>query len=109
MTRLGMVLYHGIDSGADLREYAEIAEGAGYESLWVTERYFHEETFSLLGFLAAATQDINLGLGQAMASATLDRTLRRAGDIQFGEGQEVELTRLTGLTGLNRGYQVFVG
>ena len=84
MTRLGMVLYHGIDSGADLKEYAGIAEGAGYESLWVTERYFHEETFSLLGFLASATQDIKLGLGVAnpytrnpallaMASATLDR------------------------------------
>ena len=84
MTRLGMVLYHGIDSGADLKEYAGIAEGAGYDSLWVTERYFHEETFSLLGFLAAATRDIKLGLGVAnpytrnpallaMASATLDR------------------------------------
>ena len=84
MTRLGMVLYHGIDSGADLKEYAGIAEGAGYESLWVTERYFHEETFSLLGFLAAVTQNIKLGLGVAnpytrnpallaMASATLDR------------------------------------
>ena len=84
MTRLGMVLYHGIDSGADLKEYAGIAEAAGYDSLWVTERYFHEETFSLLGFLAAATQNIKLGLGVAnpytrnpallaMASATLDR------------------------------------
>jgi 5,10-methylenetetrahydromethanopterin reductase len=50
----------------------------------VTERYFHEETFSLLGFLAAATQRIKLGVGVvnpytrnpallAMASATLDR------------------------------------
>jgi len=29
----------------------------------VTERYFHEETFSLLGFLAAATQHLKLGLG----------------------------------------------
>ena len=84
MTRLGMVLYHGIDSGADLKEYARIAEGAGYDSLWVTERYFHEETFSILGFLAAVTKDIKLGLGVAnpytrnpallaMASATLDR------------------------------------
>ena len=84
MTRLGMVPYHGIDSGADLKEYARIAEGAGYDSLWVTERYFHEETFSLLGFLAAVTQDMKLGLGVAnpytrnpallaMASATLDR------------------------------------
>ena len=84
MARLGIVLHHGIESGADLKEYARLAEEAGFESLWVTERYFHEETFSLLGFLAAATQDIKLGLGVvnpytrhpgllAMASATLDR------------------------------------
>jgi 5,10-methylenetetrahydromethanopterin reductase len=84
MSRLGMVLYHGIDSGPELKEYGRIAEEAGFESLWVTERYFHEETFSLLGFLAAATQRIKLGVGVvnpytrnpallAMASATLDR------------------------------------
>ena len=84
MSRLGIVLYHGIESGPELREYGQIAESAGFESLWVTERYFHEETFSLLGFLAATTQDIKLGVGVAnpytrnpallaMASATLDR------------------------------------
>ena len=84
MTRLGIVLYHGIDGGAELKEYGGIAEGAGFDSLWVTERYFHEETFSLLGYLAAVTQEIKLGLGVtnpytrnpallAMASATLDR------------------------------------
>ena len=84
MARLGIVLYHGIDSGADLREYGRLAQEGGFESLWVTERYFHEETFSMLGFLAAATQDIKLGLGVAnpytrhpallaMACATLDR------------------------------------
>ncbi len=84
MARSGIVLYHGIDSGAELKEYGRIAENTGFESLWVTERYFHEETFSLLGFLAAATQRIKLGVGVvnpytrnpalvAMASATLDR------------------------------------
>lgn len=84
MSRLGMVLYHGIDSGPELKEYGRLAEESGFESLWVTERYFHEETFSLLGFLAAATQRIKLGVGVvnpytrnpallAMASATLDR------------------------------------
>lgn len=84
MARLGIVLYHGIESGADLKAYGRMAEAAGLDSLWVTERYFHEETFSLLGFLAAATQNIKLGLGVAnpytrhpallaMASATLDR------------------------------------
>jgi 5,10-methylenetetrahydromethanopterin reductase len=84
MSRVGMVLYHGIDNGAELTEYGRLAEAAGFDSLWVTERYFHEETFSLLGFLAAATQRIKLGVGVvnpytrtpallAMASATLDR------------------------------------
>jgi 5,10-methylenetetrahydromethanopterin reductase len=84
MARLGIVLYHGIESGPELRDYGRIAEDAGYESLWVTERYFHEETFSLLGFLAATTQRLKLGIGVvnpytrnpallAMASATVDR------------------------------------
>ena len=84
MDRQGIVLYHGIDGGADLKEYAAIAESCGYESLWVTERYFHEETFSLLGFLAAATESVKLGVGVAnpftrnpallaMGAATLDR------------------------------------
>ena len=84
MARQGLVLYHGIDSGAELKGYAAVAERCGYESLWVTERYFHEETFSLLGFLAAATDKIKLGVGvvnpftrnpalTAMSAATLDR------------------------------------
>jgi 5,10-methylenetetrahydromethanopterin reductase len=84
MARLGMVVYHGLDSGSELQEYGRLAEEAGFDSLWVTERYFHEETFALLGFLAAATHQIKLGLGVtnpytrnpallAMASATLDR------------------------------------
>ena len=96
MSRLGIVLYHGIDSGADLREYGRLAEEGGFESLWVTERYFHEETFSMLGFLAAATRDINLGLGVvnpytrhpallAMACATLDRI--SAGRFLLGLGR----------------------
>lgn len=82
--KIGIVLYHGIDGGAELRHYGRIAEENGFDSLWVTERYFHEETFSLLGFLAASTQKLALGLGVtnpytrhpallAMASATLDR------------------------------------
>jgi 5,10-methylenetetrahydromethanopterin reductase len=84
MARLGIVVYHGIESGTELKKYGRIAEDNGFDSLWVTERYFHEETFSLLGFLAAATQQIKLGVGVvnpytrnpallAMASATLDR------------------------------------
>lgn len=84
MPRLGIVLHHGIDTGPELTEYGQIAEEAGFESIWVTERYFHEETYSVLGYLAAVTRNIKLGLGVtnpytrhpallAMASATLDR------------------------------------
>lgn len=84
MSRLGIVLYHGIDNGLELKEYGRVAEENGFDSLWVTERYFHEETFSMLGFLAAVTQRIKLGVGVvnpytrnpallAMASATVDR------------------------------------
>ncbi len=84
MSRVGLVLYHGIESGPELKQYGRIAEDAGYESLWVTERYFHEEIFSLLGYLGAATERIKLGVGVtnpytrnpallAMATATLDR------------------------------------
>lgn len=80
----GLVVYHGIQSGAQLARYGQIAEANGFDSLWVTERYFHEETFALLGYLAAVTQQVRLGIGVtnaytrhpallAMAAATLDR------------------------------------
>ena len=84
MARVGIVVYHGVRSGPELAKYGRIAEDAGLDSVWVTERYFHEETFSLLGYLAAVTQRPKLGLAVAnpytrspallaMASATLDR------------------------------------
>ena len=63
MSGIGIVLYHGIDSGPELAGYARMAEDAGFDSLWVTERYFHEETFSMLGYLAARTERIRLGVG----------------------------------------------
>ena len=96
MARHGMVLYHGIGNGVELRRYGQLAEESGCESLWVTERYFHEETFSLLGYLAAVTHRIKLGLGLAnpytrnpallaMASATLDRI--SAGRFVLGLGR----------------------
>jgi 5,10-methylenetetrahydromethanopterin reductase len=96
MAQLGMVLYHGIDSGPELRTYGRIAEDMGYDSLWVTERYFHEETFSLLGFLAAATERLRLGVGVvnpytrhpallAMGAATLDRI--SGGRLMLGMGR----------------------
>ena len=96
MARLGIVLYHGIASGPELSEYGRLAEQSGFESIWVTERYFHEETFSLLGFLAAATQSIRIGVGVvnpytrhagllAMAAATVDRI--SGGRLMLGLGR----------------------
>ena len=84
MNRAGMVIYHGIGGGAELREYGRITDDLGYDSLWVTERYLHEETASMLGYLAAATSRVKLGVGVvnpftrhpallAMMAATLDR------------------------------------
>jgi len=84
MQRLGLVLHHGIESGAELSRYGRLAETNGFESLWVTERYFHEETAALLGHLAASTTTLRLGVGvvnpytrhpalTAMTAATLDR------------------------------------
>jgi 5,10-methylenetetrahydromethanopterin reductase len=83
MQRTGLVLHHGITDGAMLARYARLAEEHGYASLWVTERHLHEETFSLLGHLAASTTRIGLGVGVvnpytrhpsliAMGAATLD-------------------------------------
>ncbi len=80
----GIVLYHGLESGAELAGYGRVAEDAGFDSLWVTERYFHEETSSILGYLAATTGRIRLGVGVVnpytrspallgMGAATLDR------------------------------------
>ena len=80
----GLVLYHGIEAGEELAGYARSAEKAGFDSLWVTERYFHEETFSMLGYLAASTSRMDLGVGvinpftrspalAAMGAATLAR------------------------------------
>ena len=56
MAGTGIVLYHGIDSGEELVDYARMAEDAGFHSLWVTERYFHEETFSMLSYPAASAR-----------------------------------------------------
>jgi 5,10-methylenetetrahydromethanopterin reductase len=63
MQRIGLVLHHGIRDGAALARYGRLAEERGYDSLWVTERHRHEETFSLLGHLAASTTRLRLGVG----------------------------------------------
>lgn len=84
MAGLGLVLHHGIESGAQLAACGRLADDLGYDSLWATERYFHEETFGMLGHLAATTARVRLGVGvvnpygrhpalTAMGAATLDR------------------------------------
>ncbi|MBI3742991.1 MAG: LLM class flavin-dependent oxidoreductase [Chloroflexi bacterium] len=84
MPDLGLVLYHGFQSGGELASYGRLADDLGYHSLWTTERYQHEETFATLGYLAASTSRLRLGVAVAnaytrhpgllaMASATLDR------------------------------------
>ena len=84
MPDLGLVLYHGFQSGGELARYGRLADDFGYHSLWVTERYQHEETFATLGYLAASTSRVRFGVAVAnaytrhpgllaMASATLDR------------------------------------
>ena len=81
---LGIVLHHGIKSGRELKRYASLAENSGFSSIWLTERYFHEETFSVLGYISAVTNSIKLGVGVVnpftrnlallgMATSTLDR------------------------------------
>ena len=96
MTPTGIVLYHGIDSGPELAGYGRMAEDAGFDSLWVTERYFHEETSSMLGYLAATTEQIRLGVGVVnpftrspallgMGAATLDRL--SSGRMMLGLGR----------------------
>ena len=96
-SKLGLVLYHGFESGAELARYAEIAEREGYESLWMTERSGHEEAFATLGYAAASTSRLRLGLGVAnaysrhpvllaMAAATLDRL--SGGRFILGSGRE---------------------
>ena len=96
MTPIGIVLYHGIDSGPELANYGRMAEEAGFDSFWVTERYFHEETSSMLGYLAATTERIRLGVGVVnpftrspallgMGAATLDRL--SDGRIMLGLGR----------------------
>ena len=103
MATAGIVLYHGIESGPELSSYGRMAEQAGFGSLWVTERYFHEETFSMLGYLAATTEHIRLGVGVVnpftrhpallgMGAATLDRL--SGGRMMLGLGRsDVDVIR----------------
>ncbi|SVE07210.1 uncharacterized protein METZ01_LOCUS460064, partial [marine metagenome] len=47
--RTGVVLYHGFQNADEVAIYGRAVEAYGYDSLWVTERFGHEEAFSVLG------------------------------------------------------------
>lgn len=96
----GLLLPPGAGSSAKLiADRATEAEAAGFDSAWVIEDYYSWEAFASLGFLAAVTSRIALGVGVttpyvrpaallASAAATLD---------QFANGRFVlGLGRCTG-------------
>jgi 5,10-methylenetetrahydromethanopterin reductase len=83
--RLGLLLPLGPSATAQaIAERGIEAEGAGFDSAWVIEDYYSWECFSSLGYLAAVTERIELGVSVttpyvrpaallASAAATLDQ------------------------------------
>lgn len=94
--KLGLNLgYWGIGpAGEDAAEIVRAAEGLGYESVWAAESY-GSDVVSVLAWLAAQTETINLGAAimqvparppaaAAMAGATIDKL--SGGRFLFGFG-----------------------
>jgi F420-dependent oxidoreductase-like protein len=94
--KLGLNLgYWGIGpAGEDAAEIVRAAEGLGYESVWAAESY-GSDVVSVLAWLAAKTEKINLGAAilqvparppaaAAMAGATIDKL--SGGRFLFGFG-----------------------
>src|SRR6476646_1507540 len=94
--KLGLNLgYWGIGpAGDDAAEVVRAAEGLGYESVWAAESY-GSDVVSVLAWLAAQTEKINLGAAimqvparppaaAAMAGATIDKL--SGGRFLFGFG-----------------------
>lgn len=83
--RLGLLLPTGSAPNAhEIVDRAREAEAAGFDSVWVIEDYYSWECFATLGFIAASTKQITLGVSVttpyirptallASAAATLDR------------------------------------
>jgi len=96
-TRLGLMLPYGHAATADgIAARAREAEAAGFDSAWVIEDYYSWECFATLGYVAAVTDRIGLGIGVttpyirptallASAAATLDRFAR--GRLTLGLGR----------------------
>ncbi len=95
MPKIGIVAPYWSDITMDeLVEYAQLAEGLGYDSIWVPEMW-GRDAFSLIGHLAANTNKIKLGTGIisvfsrtpamiAQTAATLDEI--SGGRIMLGLG-----------------------
>ncbi len=85
MTKLGLLLPLGpMATAADIARRGIEAEAAGFDSAWVIEDYYSWECFSSLGYLAAKTERIAIGVSVttpyirpaallASAAATLDQ------------------------------------
>lgn len=83
--RLGLLLPLGpTPAASEIVSRAQEAEAAGFDSAWVIEDYYSWECFASLGYLAAVTERIALGVSVttpyirpaallASAAATLDR------------------------------------
>lgn len=95
--RLGLLLPLGSAATAQaIADRAREAEAAAFDAAWVIEDYYSWECFSTLGYVAAVTDRIALGVGVttpyirptallASAAATLDRFAR--GRFRLGIGR----------------------
>ena len=66
MARLGLPVGLGLASRGDVRntvEFAQKAEAAGLESVWVHDSYFERDPVTFLSAMAYATREIRLGAG----------------------------------------------
>ncbi|MCC6790145.1 MAG: LLM class flavin-dependent oxidoreductase [Thermomicrobiales bacterium] len=84
MRRLGLLLPSGSTSSGAIADRAREAEATGFDSAWASEDSYSWECFASLGYVAAVTDRIALGVGVttpyiraaallASAAATLDR------------------------------------
>jgi len=60
---LGLVLAGDWYTTPEMVRYAKIAEGKGFDSIWVAEHYYFRDAFSTLAAIAAETSRIKLGTG----------------------------------------------
>ncbi len=85
MTKLGLLLpLGGMATARSIADRAVEAEAAGFDSAWVIEDYYSWEAFGSLGYVAAVTERIDLGISVttpyvrsapllASSAATLDQ------------------------------------